>query len=208
MALVNPHPALKVAVPMNPMVDGWLGDDWFHNGAFRQTEHADTSSSRKPRATIRRNWWRRTLRRSTTSSCAPARRASSASEHGARPGRLLAQDHRAPAYDAFWQSQAMDKILAAQPLKVPVMLVAQPLGPGGHLRRACGLSRARAEGREQRHGLSVDGAMASRPGDRARQHTRRDPVRTRTPSHWWRRHVLAPFLAHYLKAARRWTLRR
>ena len=21
---------------MNPMVDGWMGDDWFHNGAFRQ----------------------------------------------------------------------------------------------------------------------------------------------------------------------------
>jgi hypothetical protein len=36
MPLVNPHPALKVAVPMNPMVDGWRGDDWFHNGAFRQ----------------------------------------------------------------------------------------------------------------------------------------------------------------------------
>src|SRR5215207_10219542 len=36
MALVNPHPALRVSVPMNPMVDGWMGDDWFHNGAFRQ----------------------------------------------------------------------------------------------------------------------------------------------------------------------------
>jgi len=36
MALVDPHPALKVAVPMNPMVDGWMGDDWFHYGAFRQ----------------------------------------------------------------------------------------------------------------------------------------------------------------------------
>src|SRR6202163_3034508 len=28
-----------------------------------------------------------------------------------------------PTYDSFWQEQAMDKILAAQPLKVPVMLV-------------------------------------------------------------------------------------
>jgi len=28
-----------------------------------------------------------------------------------------------PTYDAFWQDQAVDKILAAQPLKVPVMLV-------------------------------------------------------------------------------------
>src|SRR5580704_4628542 len=34
--LIDPHPALKVVVPMNPMVDGWRGDDWFHNGAFRQ----------------------------------------------------------------------------------------------------------------------------------------------------------------------------
>jgi len=37
MALVNPHPALKVAAPESPMVDGWMGDDWFHYGAFRQT---------------------------------------------------------------------------------------------------------------------------------------------------------------------------
>src|SRR5687767_8807597 len=36
MSLIDPHPALKVSVPMNPMVDGWIGDDWFHNGAFRQ----------------------------------------------------------------------------------------------------------------------------------------------------------------------------
>ena len=38
MALVNPHPALKVAAPESPMVDGWMGDDWFHYGAFRQLE--------------------------------------------------------------------------------------------------------------------------------------------------------------------------
>jgi putative CocE/NonD family hydrolase len=36
MALTNPHPALKVAAPMSPMIDGWMGDDWFHYGAFRQ----------------------------------------------------------------------------------------------------------------------------------------------------------------------------
>src|ERR1041384_1800913 len=28
-----------------------------------------------------------------------------------------------PAYDAFWQDQAVDRVLANQPLKVPVMLV-------------------------------------------------------------------------------------
>ncbi len=36
MALLHPHPALKAAVPQSPMVDGWMGDDWFHYGAFRQ----------------------------------------------------------------------------------------------------------------------------------------------------------------------------
>ena len=36
MALIHPHPALKVTAPESPMVDGWMGDDWFHYGAFRQ----------------------------------------------------------------------------------------------------------------------------------------------------------------------------
>ncbi|MEO5808540.1 MAG: CocE/NonD family hydrolase, partial [Sphingomicrobium sp.] len=35
MAEINPHPALKAAVPESPMVDTWIGDDDFHNGAFR-----------------------------------------------------------------------------------------------------------------------------------------------------------------------------
>ncbi|MGB8851715.1 MAG: CocE/NonD family hydrolase, partial [Candidatus Acidiferrales bacterium] len=36
MALIHPHPALKVAAPESPMVDGWMGDAWFHYGAFRE----------------------------------------------------------------------------------------------------------------------------------------------------------------------------
>lgn len=36
MSLVNPQPALKVAVPMNPVVNGWTGDDLFHQGVFLQ----------------------------------------------------------------------------------------------------------------------------------------------------------------------------
>jgi hypothetical protein len=40
MALINPHPALKAAVPQSPMVDGWMGDDWFHYGAFRTSSFA------------------------------------------------------------------------------------------------------------------------------------------------------------------------
>jgi putative CocE/NonD family hydrolase len=121
MALVNPHPALKVSVPMNPMVDGWRGDDWFHNGAFRQQGMSyiyDQEATRKNDI----KWW--------TSHFDPYdtfMQSGSAGELGRRRGmeqlgfwrKLL--EH--PAYDAFWQEQAVDKILAAQPLKVPVMLV-------------------------------------------------------------------------------------
>jgi hypothetical protein len=40
-----------------------------------------------------------------------------------------------PAYDSFWQEQALDRILAKrQPLKVPTMW-SGPVGPGRHLRR-------------------------------------------------------------------------
>ena len=50
MSTVHPHPALKVAVPFSPMVDGWMGDDWFHQGAFRQDGRSSTSTIRKRRA--------------------------------------------------------------------------------------------------------------------------------------------------------------
>jgi putative CocE/NonD family hydrolase len=121
MALVNPHPALKVSVPMNPMVDGWMGDDWFHNGAFRQQNMPyiyEQVGTRRNEA----KWWS-----SNYDDYDMFMRAGSAGELGHRRGleqmgfwrKIL--DH--PSYDAFWQDQALDKILAAQPLRVPVMLV-------------------------------------------------------------------------------------
>ena len=121
MALVNPHPALKVSVPMNPMVDGWMGDDWFHYGAFRQLNVSwiyNQVATRKGDA----KWWR-----SHNDEYNMWMQAVSAGELGRRRGmdqlgfwnKLVAH----PAYDAFWQDQAVDKALAAQPLKVPVMLV-------------------------------------------------------------------------------------
>ena len=54
MALLGPHPALKVAAPESPMVDGWMGDDWFHYGAFRQTNldyFAGQTTAKRTRAT-------------------------------------------------------------------------------------------------------------------------------------------------------------
>ena len=49
MALLAPHPALKVAAPESPMVDGWMGDDWFHYGAFRQSNFDYTACQTKQR---------------------------------------------------------------------------------------------------------------------------------------------------------------
>src|SRR4051812_44245314 len=36
-ALIDHHPALKASSPQAPVIDVWLGDDLFHNGAFRET---------------------------------------------------------------------------------------------------------------------------------------------------------------------------
>jgi len=121
MALVNPHPALKVSVPMNPMVDGWMGDDWFHNGAFRQPSLPYIYDQQATR-TSEAKWWTSHHDQYNT-----YMEAGSAGALGQRRGleplgfwrKILAH----PSYDAFWRDQAMDRILAAQPLKVPVMLV-------------------------------------------------------------------------------------
>jgi putative CocE/NonD family hydrolase len=121
MALVNPHPALKVSVPMNPMVDGWMGDDWFHNGAFRQQNMPYVYEQEATRDNSVK-WWT-----SHFDDYDMFMQAGSAGELGRRRGleqvgfwRKLIEH---PSYDAFWKDQAMDRVLAAQPLKVPVMLV-------------------------------------------------------------------------------------
>jgi putative CocE/NonD family hydrolase len=121
MALINPHPALKVSVPMNPMVDGWIGDDWFHNGAFRQQGMSYIYDQEATRANEIK-WWT-----SHFDDYDMFMQAGSAGELGRRRGleqvgfwrKIL--EH--PSYDAYWQEQAVDKILAKEPLKVPVMLV-------------------------------------------------------------------------------------
>jgi putative CocE/NonD family hydrolase len=121
MALVNPHPALKVSVPMNPMVDGWMGDDWFHNGAFRQQNMGyiyEQEATRRNEA----KWWTNHF-----DDYDVYMEAGSAGELGRRHGLEQVGFWRKvlehPSYDGFWRDQAMDRILAAQPLKVPVMLV-------------------------------------------------------------------------------------
>jgi hypothetical protein len=121
MALVNPHPALKVSVPMNPMVDGWIGDDWFHYGAFRQQGMSyiyEQEATRKNDV----KWWRGDYDDYDTFLDAV-----SAGElgriHGLEQVGFWRRILEHPSYDAYWRDQAVDKLLAKEPLKVPVMLV-------------------------------------------------------------------------------------
>ena len=121
MSLVNPHPALKASVPMNPMVDVWKGDDWFHNGAFRQEMisyvYGQTANKKSDE-----DWFTGGYDDYNT-----YLRYGTAGAYGQAMGMdqlpfwvRLAQH---PAYDEYWQGQAVDRILARTPLTVPTLFV-------------------------------------------------------------------------------------
>jgi len=121
MALVNPHPALKVAAPMSPMVDGWMGDDWFHYGAFRQINldyfSGQTAARGAGKSIVREAYddYENFLRAGSTGNFAEA------GGLDQLPWWHKVAEH--PAYDEFWQDQALDKTMGAQPLKVPTMWI-------------------------------------------------------------------------------------
>jgi putative CocE/NonD family hydrolase len=196
MPLVNPHPALKVAVPMNPMVDGWMGDDWFHNGAFRQQNMPYI--------------WEQVVTRDNSAKWATSNyddydtymQAGSAGELGRRRGMEQSGFWRKvlehPAYDAFWQQQAVDSILAKLPLSVPTMIV-HGLWDQEDIYGAQAVYRAlepKDTGNDKvflvigpwYHGQQIDEG-SSLGALRFESNT----------ALWFRRNVLRPFLDHYLK---------
>ncbi|OYY71663.1 CocE/NonD family hydrolase [Sphingomonas sp. 28-63-12] len=196
VALINPHPALKVSVPMNPMVDGWRGDDWFHNGAFRQLgidyiwEQIATADNSAP-------WFR-----NHADQYDELMSAGSAGEYGHRHGleqigfwqKITAH----PAYDSYWQEQAMDLILAKAPLKVPVMLV-NSLWDQEDIYGATAVYRAikpKDVGGDMVYlsmGPWYHGQEIGKASNLGNIDWDQDTGK------WWRHHVLAPFLAHFLK---------
>ena len=121
MALLAPHPALKVAAPESPMVDGWMGDDWFHYGAFRQVNldyfSEQTSKRGEGEPAVRGAY----------DDYEAFRRAVSVGDYAETRGldrlpwtrRVMAH----PAYDSFWQGQALDKLVAEHPSQVPAMWI-------------------------------------------------------------------------------------
>ncbi len=118
MALLKPHPALKVAAPESPMIDGWMGDDWYHYGAFRLANigwiGSQTGYKGAGKAPPSGGW-----------DDYDNFRTGSAGDWAKKSGydqlpfwkRFVSH----PAYDAYWQGQALDKLLAANPSDVPTI---------------------------------------------------------------------------------------
>jgi putative CocE/NonD family hydrolase len=121
MALLNPHPALKVAAPESPMVDGWMGDDWFHYGAFRQTnfDYVSDQTTEKGEG--------KSVPRGAYDDYENFLRAGSAGNYAREHGLdQLPWDEKIiehPAYDGFWQGQALDKLVAEHHSQVPAMWI-------------------------------------------------------------------------------------
>jgi len=121
MALLEPHPALKAAVIIDPMIDGWMGDDWFHYGAFRQStlDFIAAMSGRAAAFDV--------LHPDQTDDYAAFLKAGSASDMARAAGlqgepfwRRLT-DH--PTYDVFWRGQAVDRLLARRRSATPTLWV-------------------------------------------------------------------------------------
>jgi predicted acyl esterase len=196
MALVNPHPALKVSVPMNPMVDGWMGDDWFHNGAFRQENASYVYDQEATRANDE-TWWSTEYDDYDT-----FMRAGSAGELGRQRGldkigfwKKLTEH---PSYDSFWSDQAVDKILAKQPLKVPVMLV-HSLWDQEDIYGAPAVYKA-IEPKDSKNDMVYFVIGPWHHGQEIREGSSLGTIKFDSDTAlYFRREILRPFLEHYLK---------
>jgi uncharacterized protein len=196
MALVNPHPALRAAVPINAMVDGWRGDDWFHNGAFRLDSLTYFQGQEASRASDVPWWSDHYDDYDTWLSAGSA--GDMARLHGLEQVGFTDKVMNHPAYDAFWQDQALDKILARQGVTVPVMLVHSLWDQEdiyGNIALYKALKARQADNPDLflvigpwfHHQQRLDGSAIGQirfGSDTAR---------------YFRLHVLRPFLDHYLK---------
>jgi putative CocE/NonD family hydrolase len=120
MALIDPHPALKAAVPQSPMVDGWIGDDWFHNGAFRTFgfDYALEQTVKDGGGVVPKGTGDEYEAYLANVSSAGFARAWGIDQ---LPAVRKMIEH--PAYDQTWQEQAVDKLLAKRKLTVPTLVM-------------------------------------------------------------------------------------
>jgi putative CocE/NonD family hydrolase len=122
--IIDTHPAIKAASPQAPVADLFLGDDWFHGGAF-MLAHAFNSAqayqpqlgpTRPPLIDVPFDW-------GTQDGYEFYLQAGTLAELTARmkgnPTWLEFMDH--PTYDEFWQERAIWKHLSN--VRCPVLVV-------------------------------------------------------------------------------------
>ena len=110
IAGVNPHPALRAISPQAPMTDTWLGDDLFHQGAFREAfafgyvSGMELTNNNSRRVAMDRydqyDWY---LQFSTLRELAVVEGVANL------PSWRAAVQH--PTYDEYWQAKAMQRVL-------------------------------------------------------------------------------------------------
>jgi len=197
IAMINPHPALKVVVPMNPMVDGWMGDDWFHNGAFRQQNLPyvyDQVATRDNSAAWWSNYYDDYDLYMHYGSAGAMGKAYAMGQLGFW-NKLTAH----PAYDSFWSGQALDRILGKLPLQVPVMLV-DSLWDQEDIYGAMAVYKAIKP--KDRHGDMVYLVIGPwHHGQEVEPGSYLGAIHFGSETGtYFMQHILAPFLAHYLKS--------
>ncbi|MEY4938621.1 MAG: hypothetical protein RIQ93_356 [Verrucomicrobiota bacterium] len=201
MGTLHPHPALKAAVPFAPMIDGWMGDDWFHQGAFRQQGSIDYIYNQEATRDGSEAWWSG-HRDEYTEWLAYGSAHEVAKARGVDALGFWKTLSSHPTYDAWWQQQALDRYFAAQPITVPLMIVAglfdqEDIYGGPALYRALA---KRADAADRLHfvlGPWNHGGSRSAGSEIGQIRFAGD---TGT---WFRREVMQPFLAHYLTGARK-----
>ena len=122
MAEIHPHPALKAAAPQSPMVDTWIGDDDFHNGAFRNPTMnfiVDQSTAKAENGSLVGVG----VGDDYTSYLEAGSSGDYAHAWGIDVYPFMQKIIQNPAYTTFWSLQAVDKWMAAEPLIVPTMLM-------------------------------------------------------------------------------------
>ncbi|MFN8580175.1 MAG: CocE/NonD family hydrolase [Gemmatimonadaceae bacterium] len=116
LAGVGAHPALKAISPQAPVVDAWLGDDFFHQGAFRQSQavpyaaYIEGTSGYEQTTYDQFDFYRSFP---TMDSLARA--------IGVLTLPTWAGARAHPTYDAYWQSRALQQVFT-KPV-VPTLIV-------------------------------------------------------------------------------------
>jgi putative CocE/NonD family hydrolase len=118
MAGIDAHPAVKAISPQAPMTDVWMGDDFFHNGAFRQSYGFDYVQSMEAQKTFGKV----DLKQDTYDFFLQHVNFAGAAEAAAMSILPTAQAFLTqPEYTHFWQDMAVEGKLAQ--VRVPVLEV-------------------------------------------------------------------------------------